>query len=40
MLADTQKIQKIGAKMNYSLKDIINDQLNYLKKKMIHSEML
>ena len=29
MLADTQKIQKIGAKIDYSLKDIINDQLNY-----------
>ncbi len=33
MLADTQKIQKIGAKINYSLKNIINDQLNYFKKK-------
>jgi len=30
MLADTRKIQKIGAPINYSLKDIINDQLNYL----------
>ncbi|WP_048190983.1 GDP-mannose 4,6-dehydratase [Methanobacterium sp. SMA-27] len=32
MLADTRKIQKIGAKTNYSIKDIINDQLNYLNK--------
>ena len=32
MLADTRKIQKIGAKTDYSLKDIINDQLNYLNK--------
>ena len=30
MLADTRKIQNIGAKTEYSLKDIINDQLNYL----------
>ncbi|MBZ2166394.1 GDP-mannose 4,6-dehydratase [Methanobacterium spitsbergense] len=32
MLADTRKIQKIGAKTDYSIKDIINDQLNYLNK--------
>ena len=31
MLSDTRKIQKIGAKIDYSLKDIINDQLNYFK---------
>ena len=31
MLSDTRKIQKIGAKIDYSLKDIIKDQLNYLK---------
>ena len=30
MLADTRKIEKIGAKTEHSLKDIINDQLNYL----------
>ncbi len=29
MLADTRKIQKVGAKTEHSLKDIINDQLNY-----------
>ncbi len=29
MLADTQKIQNIGVKTEYSLRDIINDQLNY-----------
>ena len=33
MLSDTRKIQKIGAKIDYSLKDIIKDQLNYLLKK-------
>lgn len=32
MLADTRKIQKIGAKTDYSIIDIINDQLNYLNK--------
>ncbi len=32
MLADTRKIQKIGAKTEYSIKDIINDQLNYFNK--------
>ena len=32
MLSDTRKIQKIGAKIDYSLKDIIKDQLNYLLK--------
>ena len=31
MLSDTRKIQKIGVKMEYSLKDIISDQLDYLK---------
>ena len=31
MLSDTRKIQKIGAKIDYSLKDIIKDQLNYFK---------
>jgi GDPmannose 4,6-dehydratase len=31
MLSDTRKIQKIGAKIDYSLKDIIRDQLNYFK---------
>jgi GDPmannose 4,6-dehydratase len=30
MLSDTTKIQNIGAKTEYSLKNIINDQLNYL----------
>ncbi len=30
MLADTRKIQNIGVKTDHSLKDIINDQLNYL----------
>ena len=29
MLADTRKIQGIGARIEHSLKDIINDQLNY-----------
>ncbi len=29
-LADTNKIQKIGVKSSYSIKDIIKDQLNYL----------
>ncbi len=29
MLADIRKIQEIGVRMEYSLKDIINDQLNY-----------
>jgi len=29
MLADTKKIQNIGARTEHSLKDIINDQLNY-----------
>ena len=32
MLADTSKIQKIGAKTDYSINDIIEDQLNYLNK--------
>lgn len=29
LLSDTHKIQKIGAEIKYSLRDIINDQLNY-----------
>ncbi len=29
LLSDTTKIQKLGYKMNYSLQNIINDQLNY-----------
>jgi GDPmannose 4,6-dehydratase len=29
MLADTKKIQEIGARTDHSLRDIINDQLNY-----------
>jgi len=29
MLADTRKIQEIGARTDHSLRDIINDQLNY-----------
>jgi GDPmannose 4,6-dehydratase len=29
LLSDTTKIQKMGYKMNYSLQNIINDQLNY-----------
>jgi GDPmannose 4,6-dehydratase len=29
MLADTMKIQEIGARTDHSLRDIINDQLNY-----------
>jgi GDPmannose 4,6-dehydratase len=29
MLADTRKIQEIGAKTDHSLRDIITDQLNY-----------
>jgi GDPmannose 4,6-dehydratase len=32
MLSDTRKIQKIGVKMEYSLKDIISAQLDYLNK--------
>ena len=31
-LSDTTKIQKIGVKNDYKLRDIIHDQLNYLKK--------
>lgn len=31
MLSDTSKIEKIGAKIDYTLKDIINDQLNYFR---------
>jgi GDPmannose 4,6-dehydratase len=33
LFADTQKIQKIGAKIEHSLNDIIKDQLNYFLKK-------
>lgn len=33
LLSDTEKIQKIGAKIKYSLSDIIKDQLNYFLKK-------
>lgn len=33
LLADTGKIQKLGVKTEYSLNDIINDQLNYFLKK-------
>ncbi len=33
LLSNTEKIQKIGAKIQYKLKDIINDQLNYYLKK-------
>ena len=32
MLADTRKIQKIGVTTEHSLKDIITDQLDYIKK--------
>ena len=31
-LSDTTKIQKIGVKNDYKIRDIIHDQLNYLKK--------
>lgn len=33
LLSETQKIQKIGADIKHSLRDIINDQLNYFLKK-------
>lgn len=33
LLADTEKIQKIGVKTEYKLNDIIKDQLNYFLKK-------
>ena len=33
LLSNTDKIQKIGAKMEHSLNDIIKDQLNYYLKK-------
>lgn len=32
LLADTTKIQKLGAKIDHSLNDILNDQLNYFLK--------
>jgi len=33
LLADTEKIQNIGAKIQYKLNDIVKDQLNYFLKK-------
>ena len=33
LFADTEKIQRIGAKIEHSLNDIIKDQLNYFLKK-------
>ncbi len=33
LLADTQKIQKLGCEIEYSLSDVIGDQLNYFIKK-------
>lgn len=33
LFADTAKIKNIGAKIDHSLNDIINDQLNYFLKK-------
>ena len=33
LLADTEKIQNIGAKIEYKLNDIVKDQLNYFLKK-------
>lgn len=33
LLADTNKMQKLGCKIDYSLSDIIRDQLNYFIKK-------
>lgn len=33
LLADTSKIEKLGCKVEYSLSDVINDQLNYFIKK-------
>jgi GDPmannose 4,6-dehydratase len=33
LLADTEKIQKIGVKTEYKLNDIVKDQLNYFLKK-------
>lgn len=33
LLSDTEKIQKIGAKIEYSLNNIVKDQLNYFLKK-------
>jgi len=33
LLSDTNKIQKTGAKIEHSVRDIINDQLNYFLKK-------
>ncbi|MDP3066509.1 MAG: GDP-mannose 4,6-dehydratase [Methanobacteriaceae archaeon] len=33
LLADTEKIQKLGAEVQYSLSDVVKDQLNYFMKK-------
>jgi GDPmannose 4,6-dehydratase len=33
LLADTEKIQSLGAEIKYSLSDIIKDQLNYFLEK-------
>jgi len=33
LLADTEKLQKLGSKITYSLNDILKDQLNYFLKK-------
>ncbi|HII84500.1 MAG TPA: GDP-mannose 4,6 dehydratase, partial [Methanobacterium subterraneum] len=33
LFADTKKIQSIGSKIDYTLNDIIKDQLNYFLKK-------
>ena len=33
LLADTSKIQKLGCEIEYSLSDVIRDQLNYFIKK-------
>jgi len=35
LLSDTSKIQKLGFKVNYSINDIIRDQLNYFLNKLI-----
>jgi GDPmannose 4,6-dehydratase len=33
LLADTEKIQKLGSKVQYSLSEVVKDQLNYFMKK-------
>ncbi|PKL71453.1 MAG: GDP-mannose 4,6-dehydratase, partial [Methanobacteriales archaeon HGW-Methanobacteriales-2] len=33
LLCDNQKIQKIGARIEYSLSDVIQDQLDYFNQK-------